>query len=238
MGYKGTSLLGDQKYRKKNMKFKKIDKTFEKILGSFKGQVLHAATIGFNHPRSEKKVEFKTKLPFKFRKLVDYLESVRIEGVSTNIPLLLEILKDEIFLGGKYDTDYLPNLLERRDVGALISTMESRAGDAGEMIDAKALEIEGTTEIKVVAPGSAIFYSTPSPSEPDYVQVGSRITTQDTLCQLEAMKIFTPLRLSDFNTESELYNPEGIFEVKRININSGQQINAGDLLFVVEECGG
>ena len=171
------------------------------------------------------------------KKLVDYLESVRIEGVSTNIPLLLEILKDEIFLGGKYDTDYLPNLLERLDVGALISTMESRAGDAGEMIDAKALEIEGTTEIKVVAPGSAIFYSTPSPSEPDYVQVGSRITTQDTLCQLEAMKIFTPLRLSDFNTESELYNPEGIFEVKRININSGQQINAGDLLFVVEECG-
>ena len=28
MIYKGTSLLGDQKYRKKNMKFKKIDKTF------------------------------------------------------------------------------------------------------------------------------------------------------------------------------------------------------------------
>ena len=77
MVYKGTSLLGDQKYRKKNMKFKKIDKTFEKILGSFKGQVLHAATIGFNHPRSEKKVEFKTKLPFKFRKLVDYLENLK-----------------------------------------------------------------------------------------------------------------------------------------------------------------
>ena len=171
-------------------------------------------------------------------KLVDYLESVRIEGVSTNMPLLMEILKDEIFLGGKYDTDYLPNLLERLDVGALISIMESRAGDAGEMIDAKALEIEGTKEIKVVAPSSAIFYSTPSPSEPDYVQVGSRITTQDTLCQLEAMKIFTPLRLSDFNSENELYDPEAIFEVKRININSGQQINAGDLLFVVEECGG
>ena len=36
----------------------------------------------------------------------------------------------------------------------------------------------------------------------------------------------------------ELYDSEAIFEVKRININSGQQINAGDLLFVVEECGG
>ena len=93
------------------------------------------------------------------KKLVDYLESVLIESVSTNIPLLLEILKDEIFLGGKYDTDYLPNLLGL-DVGALISTMESRAGDAGEMIDSKALEIEGTTEIKVVAQVSYILQHT------------------------------------------------------------------------------
>ena len=75
MIYKGTSLLGDQKYRKKNMKLKRIDKVFEEILNSFKGQVLHAATLGFDHPRNLKKVEFKTKLPVKFKKLVDYLES-------------------------------------------------------------------------------------------------------------------------------------------------------------------
>ena len=77
MIYKGTSLLGDQKYRKRNLKFKKIDKTFEEILSSFKGQVLHAATLGFCHPRSLKKVEFRTKLPLKFKKLVDYLESLK-----------------------------------------------------------------------------------------------------------------------------------------------------------------
>tara|TARA_X000000368_G_scaffold413988_1_gene403012 strand:+ start:694 stop:1677 length:984 start_codon:yes stop_codon:yes gene_type:complete len=75
MIYKGTSLLGDQKYCKRNLKFKKIDKTFEEILSSFKGQVLHAATLGFNHPRNLKKVEFKTKLPLKFKKLVDFLEN-------------------------------------------------------------------------------------------------------------------------------------------------------------------
>ncbi len=77
MIYKGTSLLGDQKYRKKNLNFKKIDKTFEEILSSFKGQVLHAATLGFNHPRNLKKVEFKTKLPLKFKKLVDFLENLK-----------------------------------------------------------------------------------------------------------------------------------------------------------------
>ena len=77
MIYKGTSLLGDQKYRKKNMKFKKIDKTFEEILNSFKGQVLHAATLGFCHPRNLKNVEYKIKLPIKFKKLVDYLENLK-----------------------------------------------------------------------------------------------------------------------------------------------------------------
>ncbi len=77
MMYKGTSLLGDQKYRKKNLKFKKIDKNFEKILFSLKGQVLHAHTLGFVHPRSSKKVEFKTKLPSNFKKLVDYLENLK-----------------------------------------------------------------------------------------------------------------------------------------------------------------
>ena len=77
MIYKGTSILGDQKYRKRNMKFKKIDKTFEEILNSFKGQVLHAATLGFNHPRNLEKVEFNTKLPLKFKKLVDYLENLK-----------------------------------------------------------------------------------------------------------------------------------------------------------------
>ena len=77
MIYKGTSILGDQKYRKRNMKFKKIDKTFEKILNSFKGQVLHAATLGFKHPRNLEEIEFKTKLPIKFKELVDYLENLK-----------------------------------------------------------------------------------------------------------------------------------------------------------------
>ena len=77
MIYKGTSILGDQKYRKKNMKFKKIDKNFSKILNSFHGQVLHAQTLGFLHPRNLKKVEFKTKLPFKIKELIDYLENLK-----------------------------------------------------------------------------------------------------------------------------------------------------------------
>ena len=77
MIYKGTSLLGDKKYLKRNMRFKKIDKNFELILNEFKGQVLHAHTLGFIHPRNLKKVKYKSKLPLKFRKLLDYLENIK-----------------------------------------------------------------------------------------------------------------------------------------------------------------
>ncbi len=54
------------------------------------------------------------------------------------------------------------------------------------------------------------------------------------MCQLEAFKIFTPLCLADFNGDAVLYPPEQKFEVTRINMGNGQQVNQGDLLFVVK----
>jgi hypothetical protein len=49
------------------------------------------------------------------------------------------------------------------------------------------------------------------------------------------MKIFTPLALKDFNgTDGELYPSTQRYEVTRINIISGQQVNVGDLLLVVK----
>ena len=50
MKYKGASLLGDQQYGKKNLKFKKINDEFKKQLYSLNGQALHAKSIGFLHP--------------------------------------------------------------------------------------------------------------------------------------------------------------------------------------------
>jgi len=55
-----------------------------------------------------------------------------------------------------------------------------------------------------------------------------------TIGQLEAMKIFTPLKLIDYNSDFELYDESKEYEVTRINMTSGQQVNAGDLLLVVK----
>ena len=167
-------------------------------------------------------------------KLADYLGRVTLTGICTNIPLLREILVDEVFLAGVYDTNYLPEFLQRTDVEALIEAIEQGSGVANSGIDLDSLRIESSEELKVLAPATAIFYSTPSPSEPEYVSVGDEVSLDHTLCQLEAMKIFSPLCLADFNADGELYDSTKRYQVTRINMSNGQQVNVGDLLFVVK----
>jgi acetyl/propionyl-CoA carboxylase alpha subunit len=174
--------------------------------------------------------------PSAIAKLAGYLERVQITGICTNIPLLKRVLKDDVFNAGEYDTDYLPEMLKRIDTEQLIAEIEEGAGEISGGIDQDAILIDDSDELKVLSPATAIFYTMPTPTEPAYVTVGDKVSVTDTLGQLEAMKIFTPLSLEDFNTEFELYDVSREYEVTRINMGSGQQVNAGDLLFVVKPC--
>ena len=167
-------------------------------------------------------------------KLEAYLGRVEIAGICTNIPLVRAILKDPKFLKGEYDTNYLPALLERVDADALIAEIDTASGHTGIAIGAESIRIDGSDELKVLSPTTGIFYSTPSPAEPEYIMEGDRIGLTDTLCQLEAFKIFTPMCIADFNTgDAHLYEPGCEYEVVRTNVASGQQVNVGDLLFVI-----
>ncbi|MDC0512105.1 RluA family pseudouridine synthase, partial [bacterium] len=74
--YKGTSLLGDKQYGKKNIKFKKINKDFFNKLSMLDGQALHAQTLEFIHPSKKKWVSFKSKLPMDFKKTLDLLNNL------------------------------------------------------------------------------------------------------------------------------------------------------------------
>ena len=169
------------------------------------------------------------------KRLLGYLDSVRIQGICTNIELLKSILSDEVFKGGDYDTNFIEDFMQRIDADELAERIVAAAGARSEAIDVEALRIEGSDEVKVLSPGTGIVYMTPSPGEPEYVSIGDAIGVNDTLCQVEAMKVFTPLRLSDFNQgDSVLYDESRRYRVTRINRSSGQQISAGDLLFVLE----
>ena len=73
MKYKNAPLVGDNQYGKKNIKFKKINQNFLKKLTAIKGQALHAKSLGFVHPSTNKWIDFESDLPKDFKNLLDFL---------------------------------------------------------------------------------------------------------------------------------------------------------------------
>ena len=166
---------------------------------------------------------------------LSYLDSCVIEGVCTNIALVKRILADEVFREGDYDTTYLPKFLQRIDVPALIQDIEDASGSQASVVDLESLRIEDSQELRVLAPSTGVFFRTPSPSEPEYINVGDEVGVDDVLCVLEAMKMFTPFRLASCaGADGALYPDEQRYKINRINVSNGQQVNEGDLLFVIE----
>ena len=74
--YKGTSLLGDKQYGKKNIRFKKINNKFFLSLSKLSGQTLHAKTLGFIHPTKKKWMSFNSNLPVSFKNILNLLENL------------------------------------------------------------------------------------------------------------------------------------------------------------------
>ena len=167
------------------------------------------------------------------KKLIKALDETTIKGICTNMSLLKRILNDETFIKGVYDTNYLPTFLETLDKDQVIEEMSYTGVDKRESNVADLL-ISGTQEIKVIAPMTGVYYSTPSPNEDDFVKVGDKITLSDTICQIEAMKLFTHISLSGVPGAGELFVKDKQYEVVRANQANNAQVNTGDLLFVVK----
>jgi len=74
--YKGTSLLGDKQYGKKNIKFKKVNNDFLNKLNKLSGQTLHAKILGFIHPKTKKWMNFNSELPVGFKRILNLLENL------------------------------------------------------------------------------------------------------------------------------------------------------------------
>ncbi|ABL98788.1 biotin carboxylase N-terminal domain-containing protein [Shewanella amazonensis] len=165
-------------------------------------------------------------------KMYDYLDSVVIKGIATNIPLLKRILKDATFNEGVYDTNYLPRLMAELDIPELIAEMEAAAETQG--VDTESLRVGDSNELKVLAQGAGIFYSSPAPGEPEFVREGDIVTTDTTLALTEAMKMFSQVTLASFNRKGAVLYPEDKkYRIERILNTNGQQVSQGDLLFVV-----
>ena len=77
MTYKGNPILGDRSYKKKLKQLKNIDEELNKIITKFNRQCLHAKSLGFKHPITNKNLFFETELPKDINEIV---QKVRIIG--------------------------------------------------------------------------------------------------------------------------------------------------------------
>ena len=74
MSYKGNNILGDKKYKKKFKKFKNIDEDLNNKILNLDRQFLHAKQLGFDHPRTDERLEFSSNIP---KELSDILKKLR-----------------------------------------------------------------------------------------------------------------------------------------------------------------
>ena len=70
MKYMGNSIIGDDKYKKKYKKIKNINVNLEKQITNLNRQFLHANTLGFIHPKTNKEMIFTSILPHELQKIV------------------------------------------------------------------------------------------------------------------------------------------------------------------------
>jgi acetyl-CoA carboxylase biotin carboxyl carrier protein len=80
-------------------------------------------------------------------------------------------------------------------------------------------EQSDSSAIRVEAPMVGVFYRSASPSSPPFVEEGSRVEVGQTLCILEAMKLFNELK------------SEHAGVVKRIAVRNADPVEYGQLLF-------
>ncbi|RLQ92135.1 acetyl-CoA carboxylase biotin carboxyl carrier protein [Planomicrobium sp. Y74] len=75
---------------------------------------------------------------------------------------------------------------------------------------------------QILSPMVGTFYQSPSPEEPAYVQVGTKVTADQVVCIVEAMKLFNEI-------EAEV---DG--EIAEILVKDGQLVEYGQPLFLVK----
>ncbi len=80
----------------------------------------------------------------------------------------------------------------------------------------------GDGVMRVESPMVGVFYRAPNPGAPAFVNVGDTILPEQTLCLIEAMKLFNELKSEVAGT------------VRAIYIENGQPVEFGQLLFEIE----
>lgn len=86
---------------------------------------------------------------------------------------------------------------------------------------APAEEAPKSNLVEIKSPIVGTFYAKPSPDEPDYVKVGSKVAGDTVVCLVEAMKVFNQIQAECSGT------------VEKILVEDGDAVDFGQVLFLV-----
>jgi oxaloacetate decarboxylase (Na+ extruding) subunit alpha len=112
--------------------------------------------------------------------------------------------------------------VRRADEPTLVTVPGGAGGDGSAAGDAQEASATNGGAIAVTSPMVGIFYRSANPGSPPFVEVGDVVAAGQTLCLLEAMKLFNELK-------SEL---DG--RVRAIHADNAQAVEFGTLLFEIE----
>ncbi len=73
--HKGNAILGDKHYKKKYKEIKNVEIGTVEVLNNLNRQFLHAKSLGFIHPRKNKKIFFEADLPFELKTIIKKLRN-------------------------------------------------------------------------------------------------------------------------------------------------------------------
>jgi acetyl-CoA carboxylase biotin carboxyl carrier protein len=130
------------------------------------------------------------------------------------IELLAALLKE-------YDLDAVRIRVGESEIEVVRRSAEPKPPSAS-AVPTESAPVASATTKKITAPVVGVFYRSAAPGEEPFVEVGDRVEAGDTLCMLEAMKIFNEITTDD----------PGV--VTRIIPENGELVALGDELFWIE----
>ena len=148
----------------------------------------------------------------KIKKLIELLEE------STLTEIEISEGEESIRLSRSSPLDPAESTTANPLPARLTETLSPSPGSSS--IAATLEDLPGT--VPVVSPMVGTFYAAPNPESSPYVKTGSEVTLGDTLCVIEAMKIFN-------HVEAEC---SGV--IRKILKNSGDPVEFGETLFLIE----
>ena len=132
-----------------------------------------------------------------------------------NVKDLIELIKDTDVA----EIEWTP---ERIHIIRRSQPMDTGASRSYEN-DRSRVSVKEKRTVTVTSPLVGTFYRSPSPETPPYAQVGDRVSKNQVLCVIEAMKLMNEI-------ESHV---DGI--VTAILKQDGERVGYGDQLFIIEE---